>query len=464
MPFFPKTRASVEQEPDTETHDWSDTVLLSRLRRAARAAAGFVELDGLAWTALNPDRGRHVHELVRAHRGARRWLAKSADVWRPLGSTGTGDYRSFHAFAESLFEEGDGTVPIRRIRHPDEPEIPDREFRSSLVHRNMEALASISDETPPREIEDADLRALFVLYRGRKERLILAQDREHENVFTHHGRDVILEVFSSLFGRALGVAVPQNRFGLRTFEFAQPGKQGRVRHRMPYALSAMIAPERCLNLLGFLRDSAHADLAHAMGWELHSANPLSLQFFLGEVSGAREEAGRFLLEGLERAADLIRSDLLDVLLDAREDRSIEEFLLPRGGTGPVYTVDFGESLFPELALSPGEPHFLQASRAHCGRVVAHFRRAQALPEGNVYRRETGRMLARFLRLPDEFYLEFFSRIPDLLLGGEAEAGRYGLDVLSPPAHLAALRGALLKGLGLPADTHHLAAALQEQFH
>ncbi len=411
------------------------------LLRAARTAAAFVELDGLTWEEAPGDGSRHVHPLMGTRRKGRRFLAKSADVFRRIGAPGTQDYRSFYLFVSSLFEDGEATLPVCTLRFPDQPEARERTYRRSEVLRDPELLRSLADTTPPHTIVDPSLRSLFVYYLSRKEAIISANEVDYENVFTHRGRDVILEVFASLLGRALGVRVPQNRIGVRTFEFTRAGQAGRFRRRMPYVLSALVAAKGNIRLNAFLRSAGRVDLARALDLEMHRANPLSLEFFLEETVGARRETGAFLLESLPRARDLMRSDLLDVLLNAREDRSIQEFLLPRGESGPVYTVDYGESLFAELALDPEEPHFQRASRESLEWARRHFHRMRELPADNPYRLEGMALLGRLKALPGPFFREFFANLPELLLGNtETTWGSFRPE--AAVAHLEALRETL----------------------
>lgn len=431
--------------------------LLRRREAAAlRGADRVIDLDDPAVRQLGrepsalpgsvaPD--QHVHELLRLRIGPNRYLAKSEDVLIPVDWRNPLDYRSFFHFAYSIFSEGEGETPLRRLEFPDDPEIASCTFHRRLILENPVALRGLADETPPGAIENAELRALFVLYTIRKKSLERIGDARYENVFNHHGRDILFENFASVLGRLLGVRTPRNLLGFRRHAGA-----GACEGPERYVLSRSIGDEppgldEVLDRIVRSERPPGSEFFPDLSRAWRAANPLSLRYFEDRASPAEQALGDFVRARFARADDLIRSDVLDRLLAARGDRKIQEFLAPRGTAGPLYTVDYGEVLFPELQFAPDEAHYLRKRDAHAEDLNDFLRRLRALPPENGYRRPAEELLHRFAAVSDAFFREYFARIPALFFRYHAEQPRPSLRADTLNDFFEHTRAAVQAGLG-----------------
>ncbi len=429
-----------------------DLARLRRLENAVLASAGLViNLDENhpalleeSPSSLNTGTTRqpHVHEIQLFKLGSNYFFAKSEDVYLPLDWRTPLDFRSFARFAESFFTEGEAMVPVRTLPFDDDPEIAPITFRRDEVLKNVAYLTGLRDETGPELVEPDAVRALFVLYLARKERLLSVGSSLYENVFNHHGRDVLYEVLGSGLGRLLGVPAPRNLLGLRR-DFGGTRLERYVLSRSlggPHHPTTMeTAVRTCARDPENLPDFRFA-------W--HNANPLRLECYEQNGPCPFREIVSVLEKQFAFASDLIRSDALDRLLASETDRKFQEYLAPRGCPGRLYTVDFGESLFPEVQFAPDDPHYRTARENHGRRLREYLRRLLALPAGP-YRGHAGQVIGLFVLISPDFFDNWFSRIPADFFPYPDERARPALrpDTLADLFRF--MRATLREELGLP---------------
>ena len=157
----------------------------------------------------------HVHDVLVLKIDGKLFYAKGEDVYLRVSSRHSLNYRNFLEFSLSLFQFDDCSVPERKFCFLDEPDIAEVNFERMLVQRHLALIELITDDTRPADIPNPKIRELFIFYLSRKERLVSKDGAVYDDVFNHHGRDVIHEVLASVFGQLLGVPVPRNYFGYK---------------------------------------------------------------------------------------------------------------------------------------------------------------------------------------------------------------------------------------------------------
>lgn len=378
---------------------------------------------------------RHVHPLVCLKIGKCFYYGKNENVYIRLGPDHPLDFSTPVRFAESIFREDDGFVPQREFQLPAEPEPIDFTVRRSELPSLLQALDRIGDESRPEDIVDPQARRLFRLYRFRKENLRDMGGMVYENVFNHSGRDVVLEVLASVLGRLLDVRVPRNYAGWQWDEFVYPfasePELRRRKIRSRWVLSRVVSGNSEYRTLAdelgllFREREGEADLRHWLAFSWKAANPLSLGCYEREGNASQPSAIREALERhFHRFPDIIRSDCFDQIVGGWRDRNLFEFILPAGREGPVYTVDYGEILFPEIALSPGEPGYLKKREAHSVEIIDYVERVARLDRYSPYRAVAVRTLGLFLMLSPGIFGKLLGRIPELFFRHGVDDRRY----------------------------------------
>ncbi|MCP5484334.1 MAG: hypothetical protein H7A22_02285 [Spirochaetales bacterium] len=411
----------------------TDLLRLKRREHAIlRSSARVIDLDESSFQitdVLPSDFGRghlpnaHVHEILVAQSGASRFFCKGEDAYVPVDSRNGPDFRSFRSFVDTLFDEGEGTTPFREFFFEEEPEIaPVRFLRASVP--DPELLRGIADETAADSIKDPELRKLFLYYLSRKERIVRIGDREFENAFSHHGRDVVTEFLASNLGHLLEVPVPRNFLGLRTLITGRKQKSRelashlRIRYVVSRALSTATLPPPLTSVLARIyREDLHdPDSARQFGVSQGEANPLRLEhssWHGRDCTIDSADAACVLQTRFRRHADLIRSDVLDRLLFAGMDRKLDEYLVPFGQDGPIFTVDYGEVLFPELQFEVGDRHYEQRLEQHLRQVSEYVIVVHSLPAVSAYRLYALRTLALFILIAPGFFEQIINNIPPI---------------------------------------------------
>jgi hypothetical protein len=161
----------------------------------------------------------HVHDILILQIEGGLYYAKGEDVYLRVSSRYSLSYKNFLEFSLSLFQFDECSIPERRFCFLDEPEVAEVNFKRSMVQRQLSTIENITDDTRPSTIQDSELRELFIFYLSRKEKLVEKDGSVFDDVFNHHGRDVINEVLASVFGQLLGVPVPCNYFGFKRSQF-----------------------------------------------------------------------------------------------------------------------------------------------------------------------------------------------------------------------------------------------------
>ncbi len=355
----------------------------------------------------------HIHDLELVRLAGRHTWLKSEEVFCP--SRYGLDYRNFYLFCDSLFTSGEGRTPVRRMQICEEPEPQEQDFHESLLEGQEDLLKAVTDQQDPQTLPAGDLRVLLRLYQSRKARLVQKQGEELEEVYGHHGRGVLNEVIASSLGRLLGVPVPYNRLARRWEMVTMPYQNGGLCQRLPLRMVASedLSPRGGRNLSQVLLDQLklqhNSELAGAFDYNWHRANPLRVEA-LGKEGLAGDKA-RFALACLGRPQDLARSDFLDRLLGGFEDRKLEEYLLPQGPQGPIYTLDFGEALFPELGLNPDNAAFQEQKSLHLQGVSVYLAAVAQLEPGHWYRQALAPAARQLGQLSQVFFNRWFAALP-----------------------------------------------------
>lgn len=371
----------------------------------------------------------HVHDILVLSIDGKLFYAKGENVYLRTSSRYSLSYKNFFEFALSIFELDDSSVPERTLCFSDEPEIAAVHFERALIQQNLSFIKSIADEMPPGSIQDSKIRQLFIFYLSRKERLVAKEGKIYDEVFNHHGRDVIHEILASAVGRLLGIPVPRNYFGYKLSPFKplftkETDSHGPNHHR--YVLSRAIYDRHpCPSLFDVLNNKfRELDIIWGLPLYREKSNPLNLQFFQKREPSDLQDLGNLIITQCARCADLIRSDFLDQVLGGAKDRKPFDYLLPMGLEGPIFTVDFGEILFPELVFLPDEQHYLNKKYERAAALSDFFEQVRDLPADNLYRRTIAGLLFRVKKVGLDFIGRFINAIPETFLLDHFDVGQF----------------------------------------
>lgn len=360
--------------------------------------------------------GSHVHDISCVLSGPTHYFAKAEKACIKLPSPRTESYDSFGSFVESLFNGMEGRSPSRTFSFEDDPEISPLTLHESDF-QDVD-VSAIHDTMDPALISLPAVRAAFILYLGRKESLE-GPEKTYLNVFNHHGRDIICEYLSFATGRLLGVPIP------RIF----PGLRKESNREVRYVLSRSLG-QRPAELSGelshLLIEKQDPDLARqvrrSQGWP----NPLGIR---ARENNWPAEIPELLLADFPHHTDLIRSDVLDIILSCDADRKLEEFLLPRGRSGPIYTVDYGEAFYSELQFAPDDGHLLARLAEHKSRLKHLLMSIKERPRSPVEERYAGiahETLTAFAGIKLDFFRQILHGFPQIFFHYESSSPRLAL--------------------------------------
>ena len=345
----------------------------------------------------------HIHDILILSIDGSLFYAKGEDVYLRISSRYSLSYNSFLEFSLSLFQFDECSVPERKFCFLDEPEVAEVNFERGVVQQQLSAIECITDDTQPGNIQDPKLRELFVFYLSRKEKLVEKDGSVFDDVFNHHGRDVIHEVLASVFGQLLGVPVPRNYFGYKDSRFNvafsdEKQHAGPDHHR--YVLSRAVQDTHPSPFLVDVLNKKFRELNITWGLSLfrEESNPLNLRFFQNREPSDSQDFGNLIIAQCSNYADLILSDFLDQLFGGSKDRKPYDYLLPQGLQGPIFTVDFGEMLFPELMFDPFESHYLAQKELRASALRDYFRQIGELAPDNLYRKTIANLVLRVRKI------------------------------------------------------------------
>ena len=397
-----------------------------------------IDLDRPGIELLKTDRSKygvtnypkcHIHDILILSIDGSLFYAKGEDVYLRISSRYSLSYRNFLEFSMSLFQFDECTVPERKFCFLDEPEVAEVNFERVTVQRQLSAIECITDDTQPSDIQDPKLRELFIFYLSRKEKLVEKDGSVFDDVFNHHGRDVIHEVLASVFGQLLGVPVPRNYFGYKNSRFNvafsdENQHAGPDHHR--YVLSRAIQDTHPSPFLVDVLNRKFRELNITWGLPLfrEESNPLNLQFFQNIETSDSRDFGNLIITQCSNCADLILSDFLDQLLGGAKDRKSYDYLLPQGLQGPIFTVDFGEMLFPELMFERGEPHYLAQKELRASALRDYFRQVGELAPDNLYRATIANLVMKVRKIDLHVICRLVFAIPETFLLDHFENDQY----------------------------------------
>ena len=397
-----------------------------------------IDLDRPGIELLKTDRSKygvtnypkcHIHDILILSIDGSLFYAKGEDVYLRISSRYSLNYNNFLEFSLSLFQFDECSVPERKFCFCDEPEVAEVNFERGIVQRHFSAIECVTDDTQPGSIQDPKLRELFVFYLSRKEKLVEKDGSVFDDVFNHHGRDVIHEVLGSVFGQLLGVPVPRNYFGYKNTRFIpafSDEKQCASAGHHRYVLSRAIRDTHPCPYLVDVLNKKFRELNITWGLSLYreKSNPLNLQFFQNRETADSQDFGNLIIAQCRNYTDLILSDFLDQLFGAMKDRKPYDYLLPRGLQGPVFTVDFGEMLFPELMFDPFESHYLAQKEARASAFKDYFRQVEELSPDNPYRKTIARLVLKLKKIDLRVINRLVLAIPKRFLQDHFENGQY----------------------------------------
>ena len=397
-----------------------------------------IDLDRPGVELLKTDRSKygvtnypkcHVHDVFILNIDGSLFYAKGEDVYLKVSSRHSLSYNNFLEFALSIFQLDEGSVPARKFCFLDEPDVADVNFERDVVRRHLALIKNITDDTQPGSIPDPKIRQLFIFYLSKKERLVAKDGAMYDDVFNHHGRDIINEVLASVLGQLLGIPVPLNYFGHKRSQFKRAfsnethyagprnrryvvSKAPQEKHPSPFLVDVLNKKFRELNIVWGL--SLYRE----------ESNPLNLQFFQHQETADPQDFGNLVIAQCSHYADLILSDFLDRLLDGAKDRKPYDYLLPSGLEGPIITLDFGEILFPELMFDPFEPHYLEQKVARASAFKDYFRQIGELAPDNLYRQTIANLVLKVRDMDLSIIRRLVEAIPEAFLLDHRENDQY----------------------------------------
>ncbi len=397
-----------------------------------------IDLDRPGIELLKTDRSKygvtnypkcHIHDILILDIEGELFYAKGEDVYLRTSSRYSLSYKNFLEFSLSLFQFDECSVPERKFCFLDEPDVADVKFERKVVQQHLSAIEGITDDTQPGAILDSKLRELFIFYLSRKERLVEKDGAVFDDVFNHHGRDVIHEVLASVFGQLLGIPVPRNYFGYKSTRFKlafgnETQQAGPDRHR--YVLSRAVQDTHPTPFLVDVLNKKFRESNITWGLSLYreESNPLGLRYFQNKETADSQDFGNLIITQCDNYADLILSDFLDRLFDGAKDRKAFDYLLPKGLQGPIFTVDFGEILFPELMFDPLEPHYLTQKAARASAFKEYFRQIGELAPDNLYRKTIADLVLRVRGVDLHVIGRLVNAIPETFFVDHFESGQY----------------------------------------
>jgi len=397
-----------------------------------------IDLDRPGIELLKTDRSKygvtnypkcHIHDILILNIGGELFYAKGEDVYLRISSRYSLSYRNFLEFSLSLFQFDDCSVPERKFCFLDEPDVAEVNFEREVVQRHLSAIECITDDTSPGNIPDSKIRELFIFYLSRKERLVAKDGAVYDDVYNHHGRDVVHEVLASVLGQLLGIRVPRNYFGYKSSQFKlainnETQHAGPDHHR--YVLSRAVQDTHPTPFLVDVLNKKFRKLNIIWGLSLYreESNPLNLQFFQNKEPADLQDFGNLIIDQCTCFADLILSDFLDRLLGGAKDRKSYDYLLPQGLEGPIFTVDFGEILFPELMFDPFEPHYLAQKVARGSDFKDYFRQIGELAPDNLYRQTIADLVLTVRNIDLHIISRLVNAIPETFFLDHPGNGQY----------------------------------------
>lgn len=371
----------------------------------------------------------HVHDVFILNIDGSLFYAKGEDVYLKVSSRYSLNYKNFLEFSLSLFQFDEGSVPARKFCFLDEPDVADVNFERDVVRQQLSLIKSITDDTQPGSIPDPKIRELFIFYLSRRERLVAKDGAEYDDVFNHHGRDIINEVLASVLGQLLGIPVPRNYFGYKRSQFKRAfcneTHYAGPRNRR-YVVSKGVGEQHPSPFLVDVLNKKFRELNIVWGLSLYreESNPLNLQFFQHQDTADPQDFGNLVIAQCTHYADLILSDFLDHLLDGAKDRKPYDYLLPSGLKGPIITLDFGEILFPELMFDPIEPHYLEQKAARASVFKEYFRQIGELAPDNLYRKTIADLVLKVRDMDLSIIRRLVEAIPEAFLLDHRENDQY----------------------------------------
>ena len=276
-----------------------------------------IDLDRPGVQLLKTDRSKygvtnypkcHIHDILILNIDGSLFYAKGEDVYLRTSSRYSLSYKNFLEFSLSLFQFDECSVPERRFCFLDEPDVAEVSFEREVIQRQLSAIECITDETQPGNIPDPKIRELFIFYLSRKERLVEKDGAVYDDVFNHHGRDVINEVLASVIGQLLEIPVPRNYFGYKTSQFkmafsSETHDAGPDHHR--YVLSRAVQDTHPTPFLVDVLNKKFRELNITWGLSLYreESNPLNLQFFLSRETADSQDLGNLIIDQCTHSAD-----------------------------------------------------------------------------------------------------------------------------------------------------------------
>jgi hypothetical protein len=370
----------------------------------------------------------HIHDVFILSIEGSSFYAKGEDVYLRISSRYSLDYRNFLEFSLSLFQFDDCCVQERKICFLDEPDVAEVNFKRDDIQRRFSAIKCITDETQPGDIQDPKIRELFIFYLSRKDRLVEKDGAVYDDVVSHHGRDIIHEVLASVLGQLLGVPVPRNYFGYKSSRcklawINETHYAGPDSHR--YVLSKAVGDKHPTHFLVKVLNKKFKERNIIWGLSLfrEESNPLNLRFFQSRETADLQGLGNLIISQCSHYADLILSDFLDRLLGGTKDRKAYDYLLPEGLGGAIFTVDFGEILFPELMFEPGDPHYLAVKEEWASALKDYFRQIGELAPDNPYRKTSAELVLKVRKLDLRVISRLVNAIPEAFLLDHCENGQ-----------------------------------------